>query len=441
MNVDELSLALRISHRSNVAMYVHGLQGVGKSKAVQIYCANNYHFYKYNGLIYTDDEFLKMNVDRCDAEGMYQYKMVDMRVAQMESSEVRGLPDKDDKRQKVIYYTPNQLPDGEWIGEDGKLYNEKPAGITSTKYKGILFLDEINRGEDDVLNALFQLVYDRKIEDYVLPSGWGILAAGNPSSSSFTVNSFVDDLAFKDRFCHVFITIDDQYKQSWINYMSGLNVDESVTDRITHFCMLDDGNLYHDEEREDIVAKPSPRSWEMVARLEQAIADSNFGIDRSTVNKVRMEMIRGLVGTIADVYDKYSLNITPSEIIDRGMIGEVVSRLEDLNRGQIQSLSWSVAGQAKKVKDPSDKMMYNVISFGKWMITREDSNRDLAVGYFNIILSSEQKEGTRRVSLSNPTIAKIIKNQNKSKKSWYNKIIEDDELKNLLKQGHKGELN
>jgi hypothetical protein len=73
---------------------------------------------------------------------------------------------------------------------------------------GILFLDEINRAPREVLNGLMQLIGEGQITQagYVLPKGWMVMAAANPSEmrsegdEAYTVT--ILDEALVDRFLH-----------------------------------------------------------------------------------------------------------------------------------------------------------------------------------------------------------------------------------------------
>lgn len=71
---------------------------------------------------------------------------------------------------------------------------------------GILFLDEINRGNREVLNGLMELAGEGKIGPHRLPPNWGIVAAANPAEQAgmgqeaFTVSML--DQALIDRFLH-----------------------------------------------------------------------------------------------------------------------------------------------------------------------------------------------------------------------------------------------
>jgi len=104
---------------------------------------------------------------------------------------------------EVIYATPSWFP---------------------TEYrrpKGILFLDEINRGAKDVRNAIFELLLDRKIHNRKLPPDWIIVAAANPPETSegkdtetFDVEETLDP-AYLDRFVHIVL---DPSREEWLEY-------------------------------------------------------------------------------------------------------------------------------------------------------------------------------------------------------------------------------
>lgn len=441
MNITDLFDAIKISHISGVPLYIHGLQGLGKSSSVKNYIKNHYHFYKKQDTIITEDEYYCLK-DKNGYVGIVNYGFVDYRIAQMEISDLSGLPDRDIESKKTIYYSPEKLPSGKWINHHGEIRNSVSEPNTGDKwsiYKGILFIDEINRGQDDVLNAIFELIYDRSLHSYILPDGWGIIAAGNPASSSFSVNSFIDDDAFKDRFCHIFLKYNGNYKKSWIDFMHDTGMEESIIHKITNFCMLDDDHLCSDENDYDFAIKPSPRSWEFVAKIEQAISKYNVS------QEARFYLLQGLIGDITAHYIEYNIDIYPSDIIKFG-VDKYLNVLKKFNRHQIQSLSWSVAKQAKKLheiqseksKELPIEIMNNVIKFGKWVMTYGEDFRDLAVAFFDILLQSEQKGITRKISFTNNSIKKLLINHNSS--NWYKVIIKDPELEKLIKYSHDGKL-
>jgi len=74
-------------------------------------------------------------------------------------------------------------------------------------------LDEINRGHPDVLQAIFQLVLDRKIFTHELSESVGIVCAGNYSDDDYQVTEL--DPALMDRFLHLNLVFN---KDSWLDW-------------------------------------------------------------------------------------------------------------------------------------------------------------------------------------------------------------------------------
>jgi len=65
---------------------------------------------------------------------------------------------------------------------------------------GYIFLDEINRGKEDIRQALYQLLNSKRIHTYSLPDNYTIVAAANPSSADGVVYETYDfDIALNNR--------------------------------------------------------------------------------------------------------------------------------------------------------------------------------------------------------------------------------------------------
>ena len=91
----------------------------------------------------------------------------DIRLAQIESVDIRGLPSVDKENGTMKWNAPDFWP-------------------RDPESKGIIFLDEISACPKDVAVAAYQLILDRKLGDfYEVPKGWYIVAAGN---NNFTIS-------------------------------------------------------------------------------------------------------------------------------------------------------------------------------------------------------------------------------------------------------------
>ena len=167
---------------------------------------------------------------------------VDVRLAQMESIDIRGLP----------------LPD-----KDAHCVQWLPSSIfprDNTK-GGIIFLDELSAAPKDVQVASYELILDRQLgggDVYKVPSKWVIVAAGNRSCDRAVSTTMSSALA--NRMMHLEI---EANAEDWVIWAVGHDIHPSVVGFINFkpkmLASLDVQNL----ER----GFPTPRSWERVSEM------------------------------------------------------------------------------------------------------------------------------------------------------------------------------
>lgn len=237
MNLNGIKKALPYLFRNKVTGMLIGQHGVGKSTAIREYA-------------------LEQGIG-----------FIDLRLGQMEVGDLLGLPEitTDKHGEKItVFAKPKWFP---------------------TEGEGVLFLDEINRSKRDVIQAVFQLVLDRKLHDYTLPEGWQVVAAANPSTDDYQTLD-LSDKAFNDRFCHIKVT--SSY-QDFIDYGSTKEFNKTVLNFISNHPGMLRGKT------EDFTLKmvePSDRSWETVSRLSN---------DKEMPEEILNELVTGIVGIEAAV--------------------------------------------------------------------------------------------------------------------------------------------
>jgi MoxR-like ATPase len=130
--------------------------------------------------------------------------VVDIRLSQMEPSDLRGIPFR--VGDVVQWAVPTMLPDAE---------RHWPSGI--------LFLDEITSAPPAVSAAAYQLILDRRLGDYRVPPGWAIFAAGNRQGDRGVTYAMPAPLA--NRFSHftVDVNLDD-----WAHWAYANGIDERI---------------------------------------------------------------------------------------------------------------------------------------------------------------------------------------------------------------------
>jgi hypothetical protein len=119
----------------------------------------------------------------------------------------------------------------------------------------ILFLDEINRASQMMLNAALQMVLDHKIGEHELPADCVVMAAGNPETDPGVIRM---SGAMKLRFVHIDleVNVDD-----WCKWAIAAGV-EPVVIAFIRFRP----ELLHSFDPKARVS-PNPRSWEFVSQI------------------------------------------------------------------------------------------------------------------------------------------------------------------------------
>ena len=363
--------AINIAAEAGITLMIWGKHGLGKSSIVQQVATQN-----------------KMGI-------------INLRLSQLEASDIRGLPDKKDGR--TIYLPPAELPKGDLSWKeaqkmieqtDPEKRNELAERIQPRLEKGILFLDESFRAQDDVQQAIFELVLDHKVGQYILPQGWSIVCANN-FFEGYCVNAFMDP-AFLDRFCHIILSDGESTTQEWVNYMVQTHGDESA--EIIEYCAANQENLDGPVKSElGFSITPSRRSWDMVARVVKCKNYSSLA---------KTEVIAGLVGRdMAIAFDKYSCPIKPRDIIEKG-VESLSEKLASLKRNQYVGLTWGL-GSILSDKMEDKKYISITLDFAEWMI-KNTSENDLITGFLVGLVSNGQMNNTKRAALTNPKVAALI---------------------------------
>lgn len=188
------------------------------------------------------------------------------------------------------------------IREDG-VKMEAPAWAKrlAQAERGILFLDEISTAPPAVQAALLRVVLDRVVGDLELPPGVAVVAAANPPEQAAGGWDLSPPLA--NRFCHLTWTLDSG---AWVAGMVGgfsaprvLVLPEDWEKEIPAARSLVAAFIRHrptlllkvpESEEQAGKAWPSPRSWDMAARLLAASNAAQAGDD------VAASLVAGCVG-------------------------------------------------------------------------------------------------------------------------------------------------
>jgi MoxR-like ATPase len=144
------------------AVFLRGKSGIGKSEVV-----------------FQTSDFLAQHVDEWRG-------VIDLRLAQMDPTDLRGVPFVDKETGRTSWARPDFLP------ADGA---------------GIIFLDELTSAPPAVQAAAYQLTLTP--EDYGIPAGWMVVCAGNRKSDRGVTFNIAGPL--QNRLCDIDVdtTVDD----------------------------------------------------------------------------------------------------------------------------------------------------------------------------------------------------------------------------------------
>ena len=189
--------------------------------------------------------------------------MIDLRLGQMEPTDIRGIPYYNKDTGKMDWAEPVDLPTAEFA-------SQYPVVV--------LFLDEMNSAAPSVQSAAYQLILNRRSGKYVLPDNVVMVAAGNRESDKGVTYRMPTPLA--NRFVHQEMRVDFP---SWQEWAVKNNEHKDVVGYLT-FAKQD---LYDFDAKSASRAFATPRSWHFVSELLQ---------DDDTDDDTNMNLIAGTVG-------------------------------------------------------------------------------------------------------------------------------------------------
>jgi len=189
--------------------------------------------------------------------------MIDLRLGQMEPTDIRGIPFYNKDTGKMDWAPPVELPD-----ED-----------TASQYPiVVLFLDELNSAPASVQAAAYQLILNRRVGKYHLPDNVVMVAAGNRESDKGVTYRMPTPLA--NRFIHQEMKVDFPSWQEWA-VMNKIHKD------VVGYLSFAKQDLYDFDAKSASRAFATPRSWSFVSQL---LSDESVDDDTLT------NLIAGTVG-------------------------------------------------------------------------------------------------------------------------------------------------
>ena len=190
--------------------------------------------------------------------------MIDLRMAQMEPTDLRGIPFFNRDNGKMDWAPPIDLPDEELAAKHPII---------------VLFLDEMNSAAPSVQAAGYQLILNGQVGKYKLPDNVVIVAAGNRESDKGVTYRMPMPLA--NRFLHIEMRSD---YATWLPWA----VLNDVHKDVVSYLSFAKNDLYNFDSKSSSRAFATPRSWVFVSQLLKQEND----MDADTV----FTLVAGAVG-------------------------------------------------------------------------------------------------------------------------------------------------
>jgi hypothetical protein len=190
--------------------------------------------------------------------------VIDLRMAQMEPTDIRGIPYFNKDINKMDWAEPVDLPSKEFAAQHPIV---------------VLFLDEMNSAPPAVQAAGYQLILNRRVGKYHLPDNVVIVAAGNRDSDKGVTYRMPMPLA--NRFVHVEMRADFASWQNWA-------VNKGIHKDVVGYLSFAKQDLYDFDAKSASRAFATPRSWCFVSDL----LHDEVNVDNDTL----FNLVAGAVG-------------------------------------------------------------------------------------------------------------------------------------------------
>ena len=271
--------------------------------------------------------------------------MIDLRMAQMEPTDIRGIPFFNRDLNKMDWAPPIDLPD-----ED--LASQYPLIV--------LFLDEMNSAPPAVQAAGYQLVLNRAVGKYKLPDNVVLVAAGNRDSDKGVTYRMPMPLA--NRFIHLEMRADFTSWQNWA-------VNKGIHKDVVGYLSFSKQDLYDFDSKSASRAFATPRSWVFVSDLlkdEDMDSDTLFNLVAGSVGDglaTKFMAHRKVAGRMPE----------PSDILS--------GKVKDLQVKEISAMYSLTISMCYELRDALDNKKVDDKKF-----------HDMANNFFNYIMANFETE-------------------------------------------------
>lgn len=257
----------------------------------------------------------------------------------------------------------------------------RPVSLVKSKNKKVLFLDEINRAEKDLLQAGFPMILSKVTGGEPLPEGTIIIAAANPPTDNYTVLDF-SDIAWTSRFCQIKVETD---MTAFMSYAA------PKYPKSDYLNFIQEHPQYFISSKmkkapwsiNDYVNKTEGRSDEFVCKLEQSPFMKDVGEDSFE------EVLTGIIGLEAAIsYTKFLKNkkqifYSANDVFSKKFQDKLVNKMSpDSIAKTLDDIYITLFKKTNEVLDIKN-------AAGNLMDFLDILNKDLSVGFSKRCLDSD----------------------------------------------------
>jgi hypothetical protein len=260
--------------KANRPIFIWGPPGIGKSELVESI---------------TYDELPGNNL------------MIDMRLALMEPTDLRGYPFRNPESNQMEWSPPVDLPS---------------LALAEMYDNIVLFMDELNSAPPSVQAAAYQLILNKKIGQYNLPDNVRIVAAGNRETDRGVTYRMPAPLA--NRFRHINMEVNFEDWQQWA-------INHNVHPDVIGYLSYSKQDLFDFNPKTSSQAFATPRSWNYIS--EMLYVD---GFDSAGVKEQKAELA-GAVGEGMAIkfaeHRKLNVHLPKAEDVINGRVEKLSDRV------------------------------------------------------------------------------------------------------------------
>ena len=237
MRIGKLQTAIDVLLKTGITPLLIGHAGIGKTESVRQYAEKN------------------------------NFNLVELRLGQLaDAGDIIGLAEISENKRKERF-TQFIMP---------KIFSQ----VLDDERPFILFLDEFNRAPKDIIQSIFELVYDGTISSngFSLKGRGHVITAQNPDIDGYDVLSFKDN-AFASRFCQIKV---EANTQDWLTYAKKAKINSDVI----RYIEADPSSLNQSKDEFAIHTNYNSRSWTRVGMLQEICKDQDL----------LSELVEGIIG-------------------------------------------------------------------------------------------------------------------------------------------------